>query len=194
MVDKPAPKSSLGERELDKAEEQFKKFDENVRSLTLDRMNLAPKKEQEPGHGLAQSQITASKDLYLKPKRSIGSREKFNEDYRQEYEYAKEYVKFIAENKMIIGEVIEMWTKPFPGLPAEEWAVPVNKPLWAPRYVAEQIKRAKYHVLTMRDHVGTGSDQMGQYYGSMAVDSTIQRLDATPCNDTRSIFMGVANA
>jgi len=31
---------------------------------------------------------------------------------------------------------------------------------------------------------------MGQFYGSMAVDTTIQRLDALPATKTKSIFMG----
>lgn len=190
MVEKPRPTSSLAEKELDKAEKQFQAFDENVRSLTLDRMNMSPKADQEMQTKMSQSEILRTKDTYLKPFRSIASREKFNEDYRKEYEYASEYVHFIAENKMIIGEIIEMWTKPFPGMPAQEWKVPVNKPIWAPRYVAEQIKRAKYHILSMRETVTTGADQIGQYYGSMAVDSTIQRLDAHPVGNSKSIFMG----
>lgn len=190
MADKPLPRSSLGEKELDKAEKQLDAFDSSVRSLTLDRMNMAPVVDKEMQTTMSQNQLARATDIYLKPHTSIGSREKFNEDYRQEYEYAKEYVQFIAENKMIIGEIIEMWTKPFAGMPAQFWKVPVNKALWAPRYVAEQIKRAKYHVLTMRDSVTTGADQMGQYYGTMAVDSTIQRLDAHPVGNTRSIFMG----
>ena len=190
MVEKPKPTSSLAEKELDKAEKQFEEFDANVRSLTLDRMNMAPSASQEPSTKISQSDLSKSTDVYLKPFRSIASREKFNEDYRKEYEYAKVYVNFIAENKMIIGEMIEMWTKPFAGLPAEEWKVPVNKPIWAPRYVAEQIKRAKYHILSMRDTITAGADQMGQYYGTMAVDSTVQRLDAHPIGSSKSVFMG----
>ncbi len=190
MVDKPAPRSSLGEKELDKAEKHFEEFDANVRSLTLDRMNMAPKAEQDTQSKVSQNDLSKTTDVYLKPFRSIASREKFNENYRKEYEYASEYVNFIAENKMIIGEIIEMWTKPFAGMPAQEWKIPVNKPIWAPRYVAEQIKRAKYHILSMRDTVTNGLDQMGQYYGSMAVDSTVQRLDAHPIGGSKSIFMG----
>jgi|SRR6188508_457533 len=190
MVEKPKPTSSLAEKELDKAEAQFKEFDENVRSLTLDRMNKAPNSDREMQTTMSQNQLAKSTDVYLKPHTSIGSQEKFNENYRKEYEYAKEYVNFIAENKMIIGEIIEMWTKPFPGLPAQFWKIPVNKPIWAPRYVAEQIKRAKYHILSMRDTVTAGADQMGQYFGTMAVDSTIQRLDAHPIGGSKSIFMG----
>jgi len=190
MSEKPAPRSSLGEKEIDKAEKQLDAFDSSVRSLTLDRMNMAPQVDKEMQTTMSQNQLARATDIYLKPHTSIGSREKFNEDYRKEYDYAKEYVQFIAENKMIIGEIIEMWTKPFAGMPAQFWKVPVNKALWAPRYVAEQIKRAKYHVLTMRDSVTTGADHMGQYYGTMAVDSTIQRLDAHPVGNTKSIFMG----
>lgn len=190
MVDKPKPTSSLAEKELDKAEQNFKEFDENIRSLTLDRMNMAPKTSLEPQTNISQRDIARSPDFYLKPAISIGSREKFNEDYRKEYEYASEYVNFIAENKMIIGEIIEMWTKPFPGLPAQFWKIPVNKPIWAPRFVAEQIKRAKYHILSMRDTVTAGADHMGQYFGTMAVDSTIQRLDAHPIGGSKSIFVG----
>jgi len=190
MVDKPKPTSSLAEKELDKAEKQFQEFDANVRSLTLDRMNQAPNSDKEMQTLMSQNQLARATDIYLKPHTSIGSREKFNEDYRKEYEYAKEYVNFIAENKMIIGEIIEMWTKPFAGMACEFWKIPVNKPLWAPRYVAEQIKRAKYHILSMRDTVSAGADQMGQYYGSMAVDSTVQRLDAHPIGGSKSIFMG----
>jgi len=190
MADKPIPKSSFAEKELDKAEKQLEAFDENVRSLTLDRMNMAPKLETEMQTKVSQNQLAKSNDIYLKPHTSIGSRERFNEDYRKEYEYAKEYVQFIAENKMIIGEIIEMWTKPFAGMPAEFWKVPVNKALWAPRYVAEKIKRAKYHVLSMRDTVTENMGAVGQMYGTMAVDSTVQRLDAHPVGNTRSIFMG----
>jgi hypothetical protein len=190
MVEKPKPTSSLAEKELDRAEKQFQEFDANVRSLTLDRMNQAPNSDKEIQTLMSQNQLAKATDTYLKPSTSIGSREKFNEDYRKEYEYAKEYVNFIAENKMIIGEIIEMWTKPFAGMPCEFWKIPVNKPLWAPRYVAEQIKRAKYHILSMRDTVTAGADQMGQYFGTMAVDSTIQRLDAHPVGSSRSVFMG----
>jgi hypothetical protein len=188
MVEKPRV-NSAGEKELQKAEEQFKAFDENVQTLTLDRMNQAPKLETEPQHRLAQSEIADSKDIYLKPHRSIGSREKFNENYREEYNFAKEYVYLIAENKEIIGEDIDLWVKPFAGLPAEWWKVPVGKPLWAPRYVAERLKGCVYHRLKMEDTTSQSSG-MGQFYGTMAVDTTVQRLDALPASKRRSVFMG----
>jgi hypothetical protein len=190
MSEKPKVTSSLAEKELDKAQKQFDKFDSDIKEMTQDRMNQAPLKEVESKVKLSQLDIEKSKDLYLKPNRSISSREKFNEKWREEYNFAKEYVRFIAENKEIIGETLEFWTKPFPGMSAEEWKVPAGKPVWAPRYVAEQIKRARYHRLTMQENVSTGGDQNGQYYGTMAVDTTIQRLDALPVSTSKSIFMG----
>lgn len=188
MADKPKV-NSAGEKELQKAEEQFKAFDENVKSLTMDRMNQATKLETEPSHKLSQSQIADSKDIYLKPHRSIMSREKFNENFREEYNFAKEYVYFIADNKEISGEDIDVWVKPFAGLPAEWWKVPVNKPVWGPRYLAERLKGCNYHRLTMQEKV-TDSHGMGQFYGQMVADNVIQRLDAMPATKTKSIFMG----
>lgn len=192
MAERPKIQSSLAEKELQKCDEQFQAFDENVKSLTMDRMNQATKLEQEPIHKIAQSDIAKSKDIYLKPKHSISSREKFNEDYREEYNFAKEYVLFIAEHREIIGEHIEMWTKPFPGLPAEFWQVPTGKPIHAPRYVAERIKGCSYRRLVMQDQV-TQNHGMGQFYGQLAVDTQVQRLDALPATKQKSIFMGAGS-
>jgi len=75
-------------------------------------------------------------------------------------------------------------------MPAEFWKVPVNKPIWGPRHLAERIKGCRYHRLVMSETVSTGSDGVGQYYGAMAVDTTIQRLDALPVSSTKSVFMG----
>jgi hypothetical protein len=188
--DKKPRVNSAGQRELDKAQEQFKTFDDQVKTMTLDRMNMAPKEEKEQQTKLSKSEIEKSKDIYLKPSRSISSKENFNEKFRADYNFSTEYVNFIAENKEIIGEDIPLWTKPFPGMPAEYWNVPVNKPIWAPRHLAEQIKKSTYHRLVMKDSP-TGMDQSGnQYYGAMAADTTIQRLDAHPVSSRKSLFMG----
>ena len=185
---RPKASSSLAERELDKAEEQFKAFDDNVKKLSENSMNKHPIEEREAPK-LSQSQIDKSKDIYLKPKTSVGSKEKFNEKFREDYNFKKEYVQFTAQNHEIIGEEIEIWTKAFPGMPAEFWKVPVNVPVWGPRYLAEQLKNCTYSRLKMTDSA-RGSEGGHQFYGSMAVESKIQRLDATPCGSKRSVFMG----
>jgi len=185
--------NSASEKELANVESQFEAFKENVESLTLDRMNQAPKQELEQQTKLTGREIDKKTDIYLKPHTSIGCQDKFNEAYRSEYNFQKEYVQFIAENKEIIGETIELWTRPFGGMPAEFWKVPVNKPVWGPRYLAEQIKRCYYHRLVMQQGTQAGSDHAGQYYGTMVADTTLQRLDALPVSSKRSVFMGAAN-
>src|SRR5882672_357728 len=169
MVEKPKMKNSESERQLDKAETQSQAFEEDLKQMTLDRTNEAPKQELEQQTKLSNKDLEKSNDIYLKPSKSIGSREKFNENYRDEYNFQKEYVRFIAENKEIIGETIEMWTKPFAGMPAEFWQVPTNKPIWGPRYLAEQITKCKYHRFVMQDNI-TAHDGTAKYYGQMAVD------------------------
>ncbi len=184
--------NSAGQTELNNAQKQFDEFDKNVKELTQERMNAAPLKEEEKQTKLSQKDLENSKDIYLKPEKRIGSKETFNEKFRDKYNFSKEYVRFIAENKEIIGENIELWSKPFPGLPVEFWKVPVNTPIWGPRYLAEQIARCKYHRLVMTDQVVENSG-MGKIYGTMAVDSTRQRLDAVPVSNTKSIFMGASS-
>jgi hypothetical protein len=179
---------SSSEKEMEKVETQLKAFEENIQSLNLDRMNQAPVLETEPQTKISQKDLDKKKDIYLKPKRSIGSKERFNEKFRSEYEFSKEYVYFTAENNEIIGETIEFWIKNFAGTPAEEWSVPCNKPLWAPRYVAEKIKGCRYHRMRTEDTV-TSNEGDKKYYGAMVVDHTIQRLDAKPATKQRSIFM-----
>lgn len=182
--------------ELEKAKTDFDSFDANVKELTMDRMNMAPKKEIEAqSDTLKISEKEKNEKGYtrLKPFRSIGCREKFNEAHRSDYEFQKEYVCFEAENHEIIGEEIDLWTRPFPGMPAEEWKVPVNMPVWGPRYLAEQLKRKSYHRLIMKENQITGSDNQGhKYFGSMAADSTIQRLDARPVTQRKSVFISGA--
>lgn len=191
MVDKRPNVNSESQKELDKAIAQVDMFNEQVENLTLDSMNKAPKLEHEPQVPKSQSELAKFNDIYLKPHRTIGCQDRFNENYRKEWESAKEYVRFEAQNHEIIGETIDMWTKPFAGIPAEWWKIPTNKPLYAPRYVAEQLSRCNYHILTMGKAKSSGMDEMGnEFVDTIAVQSTKQRLDAIPVRDTKSIFMG----
>jgi len=74
MAEKPKMAVGPAEKELIKAEEQFQQFDDNIKSLTMDRMNMAPKVEHEPQTKLAQSEIQKKPDIYLKPHKTIGVR------------------------------------------------------------------------------------------------------------------------
>lgn len=178
------------QKDIDSIEKQIKSFDDSIGKLSLDEMNKAPKEETEPVHKLSQKEIEKSSDIYLKPKRQIASREKFNEKYREDYNFQKEYVRFIPEHKELIGESIETWTKPFAGMPAEEWVIPTGKPVWGPRYLAEQLTKCRYHRLVMKQNVITETSGVGQMYGAMAAETYVQRLDAVPVSTKKSLFMG----
>lgn len=191
MSDKKPKVDSFGQRELDKAEKKFEEFNESCKELTQDKMASAPKEEREPQTKLSEREKQALDGVWLKPEKVIScGDQKFNEKFRQSYEFDKEYVAFIAEHHEIIGDTIEIWTRPYGGLPAEMWKVPTNKKCYGPRYLAEQIKKCRYTRLSTEDNV-TGSDHMGKYFGTLVAEKQIQRLDATPVSDRKSIFMGV---
>lgn len=190
---KPTNINSQAEKELDKVEKQFEAYSQNIEEMTLDRMNMAPRLETEPSVKLSSKEIEKSKDIYLKPTKTVACRDKFNESFRKQYEHDKEFVHFQADNKEIIGESIEIWTRPYSGMAAEFWRVPVNKPVWGPRYLAEQIKRCTYHRLISEQSTMTSSDGMGQYTGTIISDKIIPRLEAMPVVQKRSVFMGSSN-
>jgi hypothetical protein len=181
-------KRSLG-KELDKVEAQTKAFESEIKDLTFDKLNEAPKAEVEAQTQMSTREIANSKDIYLKPLKTIGTKEAFNEKFREAYNYDKEYVRVIAENRELIGESIQIWTKPYAGVRAEYWEVPTNKPVYVPRYLAEQMKRKYYHRLTMQEGTVTEQSAVGTITGKMIADSTIQRLDcfAAPTHKTFSM-------
>ena len=172
--------NSEGQKQLAKAQEQLENFEAQVKAITPDPLGKLPVQETEPQTKLSTREIDKTDGYYLKPIRTISCKEKFNEAYRSDYEYAKEYVRFIAEHKEIIGDSIDIWTKPFAGISAEEWMVPTNRVVIGPRYLAEQIARKSYTRLRMEDTKTAGSDGMGTYYGQIVADAKIQRLDAKP--------------
>jgi hypothetical protein len=199
MAEKPKMMNSESQKQIDKAETQLESFDSQVKELTMDRINqLAPTNTNRPDEApIGRKELANLKDIYLKPEKVIGPgvnpktgvAEKFNEKFRAAYEFDKELVQFQAVNNEIIGETLEIWTKPYGGTNCEFWKVPCNKAVWGPRYLAEQIKRKFYHRLRTEDRP-TNMTGEGTYYGSMVVDNTIQRLDAYPVSQRRSVFMG----
>jgi len=193
MAPKPKASSSFAERELEKVEKQFDEFDKQVKEVSADRALNAPEQTSSVQTQMSQNQIAASKDRYLTPKKKISSPEKFNEKFREAWNFSKEFVHFIAENKECIGESIDLWTKPFAGVPAEEWLVPCNTPVWGPRYLAEQIKRKYYNRLVMNETREASIDGTGTYYGTLVKDTTVNRLDCHPVTKQRSVFMGTTN-
>jgi len=186
---RPKAQSVLAAQEMDKVDAQFESMESNVKQLTQDRMSETPRIESEPQLKASSAEIEKMSGTYLKPTKIISCRDKFNEKFRARYNYDKEYVHFIAENREIINETIEIWTRPYGGVSAEFWEVPSNKPVWGPRYLAEQIKKKSYRRLIMQESKITGHDGRGQYYGALTVDSQVERLTARPVSSNKSIFM-----
>jgi len=181
--------SRESQNQLDACEKKFEEFQDKVKSLSHDDNRSAPIKEEEPQTKLSSREIAKKNELYLKPERTLSDNQKFNEKFRDEYNFAKEYVNFIAEHKELIGDVIEIWTHPYGGMGASFWKVPTNKPVWAPRYLAEQIKRKRY-VRFITQNQSTSVEGGMTYFGALTAETQIQRLDANPVSSNKSIFMG----
>jgi hypothetical protein len=180
-----------GAKELDRLQEKFDDFNAEVKAKTPDPLGNLPVKEVEQQTQLSTREINKKDGVYLKPKRTISCKEQFNEKHRTDYEFAKERVRFIAENYEIIGDSIHMWTRPFPGMVAEEWEVPANKVVIAPRYVAEQIAKKSYTRLRMDEARPTEYGAGTTFIGQMVAEHKIQRLDARPAagfNQRKSAF------
>lgn len=173
-------------KDLEVAVKTVDAFDAQVASLTNEINPNAPKPEAEPQVLQSKREIAKEDGLYLKPDKRINSKEVFNEKYRTECNFKSEYVPFIAENKEIIGETLEFWTKPFAGMSAEFWKVPTNKKVWGPRYVAEQISRKGYNRLTMEDRP-TSVEGGNTFTGQLVVSNRVQRLDARPAKGSNTM-------
>jgi hypothetical protein len=184
------------QKEKEKVESQFDQFDKEVKNLTLDRLNETPREETETQ--MSSREIAKAKEIRLTPHRVMwsgpaekgGKPPKFNEKFREDYEFDKQYVRFVAHHNECKGESIDIWTKPYAGIPAEEWIIPTDVVVWGPRYLANRLKGCFHHRLVMKEPEITGSDHAGQYYGKMVADTTVQRLDATPVSNRKCVFMG----
>jgi|SRR5271154_611572 len=185
MAGKPSV-SSEGQKELDRAEKQLEKFENDIKAAVDDRSKTA----ESPDHQISQKQIEKSSDIYIKPSKVIFSREKFDETYRESYNEAKKYVHYIVTHEECKGDRIEMWTKPFPGVAAEFWIIPSGKPVWIPKYVADKLENGcGYHRLKTQDR-STELDSSGnQYYGTLVVDEYTHRISARPVSNRRQFSL-----
>lgn len=175
MSETKKPRVNLeGHKELEKVEAQIDNFKETM-PTALEVRNSMSFKETEPQTKMSQSDMNKSDVLYLKPKRTFPSREKFNEKFRDEFNRLREYVEFIAENNEIKGESIDFCIKKFPGMAVEEWLVPVNRPVSAPRYVKERIEECGYTIFTT-NNANVGQEGGVVYYGQMVAEERKARL------------------
>ena len=200
LAHKPKLKSGDAQREIDRVEANIEATRDSISALSLDELNKAPKHEVEQQTRMSTRELQNAKQTYLKPLKTIyavdpktGKRPQLNPKFEAARNFDSQQVCFTAENNMMIGQKIEIWTLPYGGMPAEYWEVPCNTPVWGPRYLAEQIKRKCYHIIEMNQQTMTGADGFGSYTGAVEVKKTVQRLDAHPVSQNKSIFMGAVN-
>jgi len=185
MADKPKLNTE-GQKELEKVELHFQKLDAEMRNLSAGSVE-----DTEPQTKLSTREVAKLDAPYLKPHRTINSKEQFNEKYRNEFNFDKEYVKVIAEHNELIGDTIEVWTKPYAGMSAEFWRVPTNQPVWMPRYLAKQLSTRTYIRYSMQEPRMTGTEGGHQFYTGMIGKDIRKRLDCREAgNQTFSMFAG----
>lgn len=176
--------NSEGQKELDKIDGHFQDFHEKIQAH--DPFGNKAAIEEAPQSQLTKKQLDADAP-YLKPVRSMprsqggkdGVKVYFDEKHREQHDRDWEYVKCIVENYEIIGEQVEAWTAKWGCDPAHFWKVPVNKPVWIPRLLAEQLSKCKYHRLRM-DNTVYDSHAVGAMYGTMIADDVKHRIDCKP--------------
>lgn len=169
-------------------EQKFAQMANDLDNITskvksLDPMNKGQVEETEEQTKLSDREIAKYDAPYIKPARAIFGREPFNEKFRKTWEKAWEYVKCIVEQKECPEEIVEKWTKEFPGDPAHFWEIPVNKPIYLPRFVAHQITQCNYRKLIMDQSQETQRSGIGTMYGALVVEKVEQRID---CKEARA--------
>ena len=93
MTERPKV-NSASQKELDKVEKQFEEFNDNVKDLVAARSPDAKPEESERQTKMSSNEIRNAKDIYLKPSKTLPDRQKFNEKFRKDWEFQKEYVNF----------------------------------------------------------------------------------------------------
>lgn len=163
-------------KDLENAALASAKMQAEMSALTQDAMQDAPLHETEAQTQMSKREIEAYDAPLIKPTRSMPSSGKSLEKEKKMREDGWKYIKVIAENNEVNGEMIEFWLKKFAGDPVNFWQVPVNKPVYLPRHVAEHLSNRKYHVFKMQDRP-MHEVQFGEPASKLVCQETRRRLD-----------------
>lgn len=161
--------------------ENLEKTTEEMKNLTVDEINKAPLTEVEPQTKMSKEEVEHYDAPVIKPTRSFPAHSKPSSKEKKERERGWELVKCIAENVEIYGEKIEFWLNKYLGDPTHFWEIPVNKPIYLPRFVAEHLATRTYHRFKMVDRSGR-SFMEGSSSGeeSLVVRETLARVTCKP--------------
>lgn len=159
-IPKPQLSSGKAQQEIDRVEAQLDAAKEAIDNLSIDKIESeAPQAEElEQQTKISKKQEREYDAPVIKPfssEPSPGMRNpKFQEVIKRcakKTAKAKELVRVIVENNEVIGETVEAWIGTLPGEPVTRWIVPVNMPIYIPRFVAEHLASRKYHRIKMAD-------------------------------------------
>lgn len=177
---KPQLASGFAQKEVDRVDAEFKSTTDANANLTQDVLSKAPVKELVPDPFAPKRQLLSAEVPRIVPTFSRGPNGKKKPEQESLRKRAWEYVKVVCSNMEVAGEQIEFWHKPpISGEDCNFWQVPVNRPVWIPRHVAEHIKSRKYHRLMMQEEITVESSGYGEFKGKMVASHSLQRLDCT---------------
>ena len=151
-VERPKTGSGKIEQELDKVEGQIANIQENILSASPAAIEAkAPEPSNDRIWDLSYREFKAADAPKITYTRMFAPASKPNPRCEAERKRGWEYVKCQCENFEIIGEKIEMWLCKWPGDPYTYWEIPVGKPIYLPRWVAEHLSTREYRRLVMSD-------------------------------------------
>lgn len=178
MKKKPNVADGLAQKEVDRLDAEFNAKEKQMSEMTQDAMKDAPLKELAPQVKISKEALEKTDAPKIVPclTRAANGKKKSEQDALRKR--AWEYIKVIAENNEVIGEDIEFWHKPMiAGEDLHFWKIPVNKPIYVPRHIAEHIRSRKYHRLKTDENIRVETNQFGDMMGRMIATETRQRLD-----------------
>lgn len=174
--------NSKAEQELDKVEEQLDAFNDKVKELSAEPAKLEAK-EVEPQVKFSNREINKDAKVIM-PAKTIGRRDKFNEDFRSEFNEMKQRINCIVEHIEQPGALVESWTGPWGGYQCEFWQVPVNTPVNIPKYLAKRLAACNWNILSMDEGQIRESTNEGKFYGAPVYKDVRRRIDCRPAGSS----------
>lgn len=140
-------------KETEKLVKGVANLQEDLNSLTVDKINETAVSEPEVEIQLTMKQKAASEHCkYIEPKRSMKALGKLPEKLKAQHSKDWEYVKGIYENYIVSGESVSFWLCLYPGDPDCLWEIPANTPVYVPRMVAKHLEEVqKYHTFDFKE-------------------------------------------
>lgn len=163
-------------KELEQAIVNSDKMREDMSKITMDAVAGVPLAETDVQTKMTKKQIEEYDAPVIKPSKSMPSTGKPLDKEKAMREDGWKYIKVIAENNEVVGERVDFWHKKFAGDPIYYWEIPVNKPIYVPKHIAQHLSERKYHVFKMQDRSREGL-QHGDYAQSLICQETRRRID-----------------